>query len=258
MAVDIAVYPPASIPTDDVSVSGGDINTAGGELDEVTDNVLVPALVIPALAEADGGPYYYANCVKNEGATDYVTPRFWLSNGLVKPTNQGTFTITTESTAESGKVRLHFLCSGVWIEEDVTVSGINVFESTEQADSNTPVLVEKITSGGAQTVTVGNIWISRGSSLGFIPAGRSTASSIIQLGIDPTVDNTLSTANRLTAPAGVSFSEAYNYTTGIYIPGPVDLVAGHFVKLWYKITIPDGLLPPIDYYQPVLSGRGTE
>lgn len=257
MAVDIAIYPSALIPTNDTDPVGGNINTAGGELSEGTENVLVPALVIPAEGEADGGPYYYANCVKNEGDTSFTSPRFWLENGLLKPSAQGTITVQTETASESGKVRLIFLSSGEWITDDVTVSGLGLFESQEQADSNSPVLAIRISSGGAQTNATGNILISRGSSLGYIPQGRSTASSIVQLGIDLVVDSTAQSSNRLTAPSGVSFSEAYTYATGIYIPGPVDLDAGEFIKLWYKVTVPDGLLPPVDYYQPVLAGRGT-
>lgn len=258
MAVDIAIYPSAGVPTADTGTSGGNIDTSGGEMSEGTENVFVPALVIPAFGSADAGPYYYANCVKNEGDSAFITPRFWLANGLIKPSAQGTFSITTESAAETGKVRLYFLAAGVWITEDITVSGASTFESIEQVDSNSPVMAVKITAGGSQTTASGNIWITRSSSLGLIPSGRSSASSFVQLGIDLTVNNTLATTNRLTAPTGISFSEAYSFTTGLYIPGPDNLEAGEFVKLWYKITIPDGIDPPVDFYQPVLAGRGTE
>lgn len=258
MAVVITVYPAASNPTTDVGVSGGNIDTGGGALSEITENVVIPQLQVPADASPDGGPYYYAICIKNVGADPFITPKFWLRNGIIPPAASGVFTLTPESASEADLVRIHFRnTDGDWGTDDITMNGLSPVTGVVAAEASSPVVMEKITSGESSTVSVSNIWNSRGSSLGYLPSGRAIAGSFIQIGLDLAVNNTLTAATRLTAPAGITFSQAFSYATGLYIPGPVNLAAGEFIKVWFKVTVPNGMPMPISgYFQPVVAWRG--
>ena len=53
------------------------------------------------------------------------------------------------------------------------------------------------------------------------------------IGVDLAVDNALASANRATAPTGVTFSA---YDTLVGIPGD-DLAAGEYIGVWLKQTV---------------------
>ncbi len=263
MAVTISVYPSASLPTTDSGVSGGNINTGGGTESETTPGALVPALVTPSSGNPDGGPYYYADCAKNVGATDFVLPVFYIKNGLTKPASGGPFTVTPDSADATGKVRLLFLNGAVWDYEDLTLVCLYPQTTAKSGDANTHVLAFSLNDGDAITAATVNYWISRGSTLGMIPTGRYTAQSNIRGGIDLTVNSTLSAASRITAPVGITFGQYYTASGGVYIPGPVNLAAGQFIKFWYEITLPNGSAASAAtgglslIQQPVLAWSGT-
>lgn len=263
----IAVYPPANVPTGDTGASGGTIDIPSGAISESVVNDFVPGLQIPIFGGGAAGPYYYANCVYNSG-TVFTTPGFWLKNGLTKPASAGVFTLTPESAAETGAGRLHFLRSAVWDYEDIVISGLSPVTGVKTADVGTHVVFEKLAgAAGALTTCASNIHIAcNGVDLGLCPAGRSLAGSIIKLSIDDTVNEAVEVANRLTSPVAsgtpspisTAFAFAFSYSSRLFIPGPANLGNAQFIKLWYEITIPDGIADLITtYYQPVLGWAGT-
>lgn len=255
----ILVFPPELLPDNDVDPVGGDIDESGGELDQSGLGAIFPTgLRIPATGEGDES-YYYPIVIKNDDGTLHLQgpPRFYIRNGLALVVSQSVFTVSPQSASESGKIRLYFIQAGSWTTEDLTCTGTTVLTSTKQGDAGSPVIAQKLSSGGALQNATGSILIACGGSLGFIPAGHSNASSLFRLGLDPTVNNTLEADDRLTAPAGVTFDRAYTYDDGLEIAGPDNLDAGQFIKAWLELTLFEEMEDVVDFVYPFVFVRGT-
>lgn len=252
MAVDIVTYASEFVPTADGTPSGGDIDLGA----EIADNgVFIPASPIPDAGDPDI-VQYYALCKKNEGASDLLVPKFLMPNGITPAVSAGPISVQSDSASETGAVRVYFKVAGVWTSEDVPSLGTALGTGSLTCDADSPMFAQKVTDGGALSSATGNIVIFRGVAIGLILANRKSATSAIRIGLDLTVNDDLQTADRLDPPAGITFSRAYTTSSGIQIPGPVDLAAGEFVKVWIEYTLFNGQPQPLTSIQPGIRVKG--
>ncbi|MCB1711677.1 MAG: hypothetical protein KDH96_04125 [Candidatus Riesia sp.] len=141
------------------------------------------------------------------------------------------------------------------------MNGTTPVISTKSVEADSHVYFEVINDTGLGSSAVltpadQNIFITRGTPLGFIDKGFCT-DSLHQLATDSVVDSTSSTTSRLTIPSsGVeAFGEAFSVDTAVPIVGGLDLLAGEFIGLWYEKTAPEGMPAPLNYFQPRLTIR---
>lgn len=260
LPAEVKTYPSANVATDDVSTNGGDINTAGGEIAQSSNDAFIPSVPIPT----SGGnvPWYYEIFKKNTSGTFNLVgpPRFFIQNGLLVPTGSGVLQHVSDNADDAGYVRYLFKSSSIWVEETIEVDGTTVKTGTTPVDASSPVFAESLDESGGILAAQGNRSISRGISLGYIPDGHVTAFSGWKLGINGTKGSGITIANRLTKPqiSGVDmvFSQAYTWATGLVIPGSLTLDAGQYIGLWIEQTNYEDMLEPTNYGKPLTVSRG--
>lgn len=254
-SANLVTYPPASVPANDTGASGGAINTAGGALSESQMGVLIPTATIPTGANEI---WRYKACRKNQHATD--TLYNWVAlilNGLRMSHAAGQVAVVSDDPAEAGKVRLTIKVGGVWKSEELTLNGVTSVLGNEMVDANMTARAQRLTAGGALANATGNISITRGTLQGIIPAGRNCATGEFELGLDPSIQDSLQATNRLTDPVGVAFARALDEASALV--GPASLAAGQWFGYWLRFTRYQSIIAPVGgYVQPVVRVMGAD
>jgi hypothetical protein len=139
------------------------------------------------------------------------------------------------------------LPAGTYTTEDVVLNGTTPVSSTAQAKLGKCVKAElRAVIGDALTPAVGNVYITRGTLLGKIPIGYYSATGNYSLGVASTLDDTVTTTNRLTAPAGITFYQPNTFSAGKAIANGGVLSFGTSQGIWIKQILYNGEAPTSD------------
>jgi len=229
-ATEIILYAAANMPQDDVSTSGGSIDTS-------TRIVTTSASLFNALADklnyvsSNSGDTMNVTVTGRNAAGSIVSETIALSGTtlasgstvfqslekiVIAAAHAGTVTVTkntggaTVAAIESGVLAIRRLFYGA------------------AADAS---------SGGTQT-RYEKFFVKNtdgtNSLLAMQVSETSDPSSVLDFGAAAAVNDSLSVANRKTAPGGITFA-----STAIGIPGS-DLAAGAAIGIWARLTLPAG------------------
>lgn len=236
-------------PTDDTGDIGGAIDTSP-ELDEDADDLLIG----PAAAEAFGGSNIVHRGVAyrklEEGAGGKFVSLVAFIQDAVSLNAVGTITYNCTANDAGKKVRgVGYSTTAVAVNHTLTTGDSTTATSF---DANECWRHELLASDGlTPTVAVDEIIIKRGATvLGRIPPGRYMATAEYELALCTAVNTTLSAADRLTDPAGISAysrplkvdSESVN--TALTVPGG-QFDDGDYIGYVLKRTLRPGLAPPL-------------
>ncbi|GMU50994.1 MAG: hypothetical protein AMXMBFR33_01400 [Candidatus Xenobia bacterium] len=255
MAGTITPYLTDDWADDDVSPQGGDPDL-GSPLDEDTEGAFIPDIPTPD-EPPDLGPWHYKLGAVNTGDATLSNLRFWVANGLNKPAAQGTWQIQADGPCTDW-VRVSYKLGGEWTTELKQCNGTTAVSGENQMDEESPVLMECCNEAGTALQNASrNIRLIRGDQLGYIPIGKTGATSEHRLGLDPAVDSNLGTTDRLTPPTGVTFSGAFSLATALTVPGGGDLAVNEAIGLWFETTGYAELPERIAYMKPVVKWKAS-
>ncbi len=240
---DIKYYAPLNNPTDDSSTLGGGINTS----DELNGNSI--GEIFPTRgADTDGGSdvvSYAKMFAKNTSATDDMeSAQIYIANHLEQPGSDGVITLVSDSDNDDDSLYARIYIEqtdGSKTSEDITLDGTTQVSGTLPVKAGTNVKAEiRSVSGDALTAVEGNIAITRGTLLGYIPSGRKTAQGNYAIGLESSLDDTATTTNRLTAPSGITFYQPGTRNAALDVANGGTLSAGSAQGIWVKQTLYDG------------------
>jgi hypothetical protein len=248
---DIKFFASESTPQNDVDPSGGDIDLLTELTNSSPTNVLIPTVTYQLPSGSDI-VWYYKMFVKNTNTTDNLVNLKVFMNNLLEEIISSNFIVATPSGSVSGYIKLDGINnSDVNVSEMVQfisnnpINSANSYKKLYRAQvldldlnlTTAPVLI---------TLTCGS------QELGKIPVGCSTANGDIELAVDPTVNSTIQSADRLTVPndggatpIDLSFSRPNTSADGLSSPdGRLD--ANNQLGIWLKHTAHKGTSRSVD------------
>jgi len=252
-ATEMVLYPSASNP-------GGDSTTAGGAIGASPVTGGSSGEIFPAMAAKSSGTVddsgdievqYQKAFFKNASAgSDLFDCRIYLANGLIRPGSASTLSVVTTTSGDNGKkVKIFKVTSGALATESITTTTGAGTATGGSADWIERAQLVDATSGATVTASA-DITLKIGSTvLGVIPAGYSWATSEIKLAGVATLNDSGTSTNRKTAPAGLSFVYANSYATGIVIKldtADDGIPHGDKQGFWGKQTLQPGMTPSDD------------
>jgi len=251
---DLLTFPSLLVPDNDTDPSGGGIDDSAILTDQYTA-ALIPTKSVPL---TDDEVWRYKAFRKNVHATDSLyLLKAWMRNGLKVDHASGTVAIRSDDPTEvTGKVRVFgFKLGAPWFE-DININGTTLVYGGETWDEDSFIRAQRLSAAGVLQAAIGNVSLYRDSLQGVIPQGLMHATGEFELGLDPTVDGTVQAANRLSDPADVAFSLAWNEATSIV--GPAVLGPTQAIGFWYRFTRKARLLSPVGYTFPVVMIKGDD
>ncbi len=234
------------MPIDDVSTSGGDVDTSN----VLTDSAVGALFPTMHIDPSNDTTWYYKVCFFNNHATDtWYNVVFYVENLLLDVVSSGTVGLISTSALDtfnvviSGKNTL-----GVEVSETVTLNGTSYVYSLASFQE-----VHKVIPA-AGYYPVGRVTIVRGITLGIIPIGCGGATNEYSIALEGDIDLTTDVANRLTAPddeaatpTPLTFSKPNSLLNAVACTGTGgDIPAQSFQGLWVKWTADAGVKSSTD------------
>lgn len=228
-------------PTDDINPSGGAMTATvipGLDVGEV-----IPRGTYEAVGGADTGPWYYAIFLTNTSAADTLfSPVLYVPNVISGFAVDGTIQLVSTSASDTNDVKVYSRnAAGTPQTETITMTGVTPVNGTLTHKASTIWKIESLASGSL-TPWVGQITVTRGSTIAIIPApftdfyGATVnfdfATGEYDVGSEATLNTGVQVPNRLSAPTGVSFSRPRDFASGI--AAPANLTAGDKWQIWIK------------------------
>ena len=223
VATDLVKYGAASRPSDDVSTTGGAIDTLDRpDITQLTANAQIAVI-------SDGADTRTVT-VQGRNAAGAVISDVITLNGAVEALGTLTFerilTITLSTTSASRTVTVRQGAGGA------TRATIGLNELTR-----TSLFRQSASETGVTLRYEKTFWKNNHGSLTLNSAQvRLTADpdARIRLGLATSINDTATVTNRKTAPAGVSFVDDNVYQS---VPGGV-LTAGDRIGVWWELNLP--------------------
>lgn len=249
-------YPGASgTPTSNTGAIGGAIST-GAELVEVAANHLIDVLSIPASTGADED-YYGIAYRKNEASGPLNDAYFWNRTAMIPNTASSVVQVQSTSASDTGTVRITGLVSSVWTQGNITANGVTAAVGSTTFDASGIWRAEYL-SGSAAATPVGDITVSVSGQIIAVIYGSASgrgnimASREFSFAVASSQSATLSAADRLTAPSGISaFAQGAKWTgldQSIVVPGSGDLAGSAYIGYCVKLTVKAGIQAPVAGY----------
>lgn len=249
-------YPGANgTPTDDTGDIGGAIST-GAELIEVNANHLIDVLSIPASTGSDDD-YYGIAYRKNEASGPLNDAYFWNRTAAIANTAASVVAVQSTSASDTGVVRSTGLVSSAFTQGNTTCTGTTQATGSVTFDASGLWRHEYLV-GGAAATPVGDITISVSGQIVAVIYGSASgrgnimASREFALAVASSQSATLSAADRLTAPSGISaFAQGAKWTgldQSIVVPGTGDLAGSAYIGYCVKLTVKAGIQAPVAGY----------
>lgn len=245
---DILYYPGADgTPTNDTDPIGGAIDT-GTPLDQTDPNLLFDGTPANAEGGADITHRNVAYLKNEEGAGGTCSSgKLYLENGLTLFGSSGTVGLTA-GASDAGKKALLTGVSGGAVDQELVTLINGTANSATSWDNGEHLRIELLQSDGVTpTTAAAPITVARGSNLGVIPAGRYQATTEYELAAASAKNTTLSAANRLANPTGITaFSRAIKIDgTDASIATPTPIADGDYFGYVLRKTLPNGFVPPL-------------
>jgi len=236
-------YLSANMPEDDVSTSGGAIDTAG-KPDLVQWSANAVAEVV-----SDGADTRTLT-VTGRLATGVIDSEVLTLNGTTPVTGAKTWERVLKAELSAGSASRTVLlkqgASGTtratFVPNDV-IKRVLFYDSF--SDTSELIRYEKLfwkNTNGTLTLTNSTVTLT------------DDPDSRIRMGLDPSVDDTVSSADRLTAPAGVSFVDD---DVAQSVPGGGNLAAGSAIGVWIEQDLPISDSPHKSTFTTELAGTST-
>lgn len=249
-------YPGANgTPTNDTGDIGGAIST-GAELVEVNANHLIDVLSIPASTGSDED-YYGIAYRKNEASGPLNDAYFWNRTAAIANTSAGVIQVQSTSASDTGVVRSTGLVSSAFTQGNVTCTGTTAATGSVTGDASGWWRHEYLV-GGAAATPVGDLTISVGGQIiGVIYGSASGRGNIMctrefAFAVASSQSATLSAADRLTAPSGISsFVQGAKWTgldQSVVVPGTGDLAGSAYIGYCVRLTVKAGIQAPVAGY----------
>lgn len=260
IATELISYGCANLPANDVDTLGGAIDT-GNEI--AAAGGTLGALFTKRSANAYSGAdkICYTKCfLKNTNATDDLNSAvIWIDNMLISPAADGIISAVSDSESDDSSKYLKYIFErpdGTYMTENVEMNGTSAVTSIAQIGAATMIKVElRNTISNELINAAGEITISRGSILGKIPRpdaegiGCNCANGHVAIGLEANLDDSNTTANRVTAPGGISFDATANTkANGLAVANSGVLTTGTAQGIWLQETLPDGMFSSSDIY----------
>lgn len=245
---DLKLYKSANHPADDTSVAGG--AQSATEIVNASVGEWLPRLAASAsgTVDVDVQKQYQKAFFENTSSNSLLDSRIYLTNGLVVPGSAGVFSVASSSASDDNtkKVRVWGVMNGVLDSEEIVLNGTTEVNGVK---TFTKVFRVKLmlVSSSAVTPAAGTLTLEvNGAAIGVIPIGYSWATQEVKIGLVSTTDDSGTTANRRTAPSGISFSQPNTLATGIPIrndAGNDTLGPGVAQGIWAEMTLQPGMDP---------------
>lgn len=248
---DLKQYQAEHMPTDDSSASGGDVSAT-----EVTAATIGEWLPSKAAAASGGSTryQYQKSFIKNTHATDSLTSgKVYLENGLIDPAANGTATVQITDSTDATDTTIRLIgrdTSQAPQTEDIAVDAA-VTEVTGSkswyggAGGIIGALVLTTSTGALKELANTYCTIKRSATLGIIPVGCHSAVGFVDIGVVGTLNDTGEATNRITTPAGISFSRPV--IEGNALSFADTLGAGDKQGVWAKETLYAGMTNMSDF-----------
>lgn len=238
-------------PTDDTSALGGAIatgtainqNTVGnffGDMRIGTSDIPYYAIIYERFNNTSSGSVQNARVANRAGAR--------LNS------SSSTVTIVSTSSLDVGSIRVIGKVSGIFTSEDIVLTGTTPAIGINTFDANSVVRYESLAGVPTGNVTCsvsseicGVIWGTAADPAdGFYSIATYMATAEIDIAVATAINTTLSSANRLTAPTGISsFSKATRWTGEDFsaaVPGGA-LSVGDYVGIVVRFVSFTGIPP---------------
>lgn len=256
----INFYEVEDIPDNDEDPSGGDITE--NLISETILNAWIPGLPIPSSPDPAKVVYYKEGAQNDE--EDYslaADSKWWLVNGGYKMASPSVFTLQTDDSANTQKVKITFqrASDDVWITETLTANGTTLVLGGINAKAGAEWYAECVDStGSAIEQATANLFIGDVSgNLAFIPTSRETAQTLWTFGLDTVKnDDTSSADTREDPPDDIVFTEAFSYADAVNMADELEPTDWH--GLWVAGTMPPDMLRPISFLRPVVGYKGLK
>ena len=238
---DLVLYCAASRADDDSSLVGGAVDTAWRPLDiQFTSNAVVAVI-------SDGAD------------TRTVTVEGRLAVGGAVDTEVITLTGTTEAVGAKAWERiLKLTLSATYASRVVTVRqgpGGGTRHSLNPNETGAVLLFRKSQANGSATRTYYEKYFWKNNSTSDLTSANdeetADVAALYDMGLAPSVGDSATAANRLTAPASVTFN-----TGPQNIPGGGTLAAGSAVGVWFRMSLAIAQPAGKDIFENNLEGIG--
>lgn len=243
-ATDIIHYNSLLIPTNDTDPVGGEIDTSS-EITSVSTISFIPQYV--NISESSDVTWYYKSFMYNDNATDtWNNATIYINNLLLDVASDNIVTLYSDSSSDDDTYYIRIIgqdSSGNEIEENVTLDGVNNVYSLNTY-SYVWRIEKRVVSSSNLSNAIGNIIVNCGTDIGKIPSGFSTATNEISIGLDLSLDGTLQSTDRLTAPTGITFYKPNIEADALLFNGTSGNVpVGSAQGIWLKIVCKEGVKP---------------
>jgi hypothetical protein len=252
---DILLYKSTNTPTDDVSPVGGVISATqitGSTIGEVFRTITANP------AGSSSQVRYQKVFIKNNNATSSLNnATAYLANSLNDTPAPGNCTVVSDNSGDGANLQMQIIGidnGGNPNQELINLNGVTPVTGVIIWSQIWKVITLS-TGTTTETASAGNITISVGGvGIGQTPAGYYSATAEIKIALASTLNDSSSSVNDLTAPAGFSFTKPQTYNTGIPMANSGVLTNGSAQGIWIQQTIPAGLATSTDVQ--ILQGWG--
>ncbi len=239
------------VPTDDTSDIGGAVDTGTSVDQSIVGNLFAAQRI----GDSDVPVYeilYEAFDHSSSGSMENA--RVANRAGARFNSGAGTATVVSTLNTDVGTVRVIGKVSGVFTTEDIVVTGTTPAFGVNTYDSNTVVRWEYVNAIPAGNITCsvaseicGIIWgTSADPPDGFYSIATYMATAEIDFAVATSINTTLTSSDRLTAPTGIgSFAKATRWTGedfSIAVPGG-SLGVGDYVGVCVRFISFTGIFP---------------
>jgi len=245
LSSDLLLYATTNVPSSDTGTLGGAIDLTNEIADDDFNKIITTLL-----ADIAGGSTRYrygkTHYYNNHASIDLTDAKIYIPNLLDNPATAGVITFASSSASDNSSflIRMYYEDGTGWATEDIAMNGTSFVSSSASPLALQPIRVDFRTSAGVLTTCNGNISVYRGATLlGIIPAGFSSATGEVEIFVATSLDDTVTTTDRTTAPGGASWSKPKTYDTGSAVANSGTLTFGTNQAIWYKFTITDGSYP---------------
>ena len=235
-SADLRHYRAQYHPSDDTSQVGGP--RSGLVITGTTSGEVIPDGSV--LVGGNMVVLYYKSFVRNEHPQlTLLQPRLWLANALPDTLPSAGKIRLAASSQDAGKTARLLGLDGAG---QPTTETLLLADGSVDSTKTFSELWRVELRGASASQPVQVIHVPTLQVLGLIPQGSRSATAEVDIGAAPTPDDTATSPNRLTPPAGITFARPTSPDGGLAIG---DLSSGVAWGIWRRYRFRAGAVPPL-------------
>lgn len=207
----------------------------GGSIGEVL-------FTMPANAGSGGTKTQYGKLFyKNKHATLPLTSaKIWMANACDQGASGYVTQAVSSNASDNSTKKLRVIAndnagSPAPAQDEIQMNGTTTVTGSIQMTTRCVAELRENNSGSALTPAAGDISIIvNGVTVGIIPAGAYSCVFEIDAGLQNALDDTATTSNAQTAPAGITFTRPRNEAGGLAVANSGSLTAGSGQGIWLR------------------------